>query len=165
MCNINNSGENGTSRTPSPTARAIGTFLQTTRAGYCYRTRTSVHPRGVPLTLIAPAQVIRRAEVRAESPFSTRRRTPVRQAVENGERKTNLDKKEENLPRLRGRFSTLICVNQCKEFSQSRKLKRIHYRFPSFSGLCAHTRVVLNGRCTFRCPYRRYGRARYRSRS
>ena len=35
----------------------------------------------------------------AESPFSTRRCTTVLQAVENGERKTNLNKIEENLPR------------------------------------------------------------------
>ena len=42
--------------------------------------------------------------------------------VENGERKTNLNKNEENLPRLRGRFSTLKCVSQCGVFTQRRML-------------------------------------------
>ena len=46
-----------------------------------------VHTRGVPLTLPAPAQVIRRAEADAESALATRRRTCVRQAVANADRK------------------------------------------------------------------------------
>ena len=79
------------------------------------------HPRVVPLTLPAPAQVIRRAEVRAESPFSTRSRTSVPREVENGERKTNLNQMEKTT-RRGGWFSSLICVYQCEEFSQSRKL-------------------------------------------
>ena len=48
-----------------------------------------VHPRVVPLTLTAPAIAIRRAQVRAELPFATRRRIFIRREVENGDRKTN----------------------------------------------------------------------------
>ena len=105
---------------------------------------------GVPSTLIAPAQVVRRAQVRAESPFSTRRCTKVLQAVENGERKTNSNKKEENLPRFRGRFSTLICVYHARSFHRAESFNGQSIIIHSFSGLCVHTRVVPPGSCARR---------------
>ena len=77
--------------------------------------------RVVRLTLTAPANAVRRAQVRAESPLSIRRRTVVRREVENGDRKTNYNQMEEPV-RERERVSTLICVYQCEEFSQSEML-------------------------------------------
>ena len=76
-----------TMRTISTKRKALTNHLVTTRFPICAEMCVS-SSRVVPLTLTAPAIVIRRARASAESPFSPRSCIYILREGENGERKT-----------------------------------------------------------------------------
>ena len=73
---------------PETSSRVLGVPATPQGEDYEGRLRDWYRPRVVPLTLLAPAIVIRRARTSAESSLATRRRTIVRRVGANGERKT-----------------------------------------------------------------------------
>ena len=97
-----------------------------------------------PLDPNRASPAIRRAQASAESPFSTRSCINILREVENGDRKTNSNKKGENRLRNRRRFSTLDCIWLCGESAQIEKIQRIidPIRFP----ICAASARRLTSR-------------------
>ena len=93
---------------------------------------------------LPPTNAVRRAQASAESPFSIRSCINILREVENGDRKTNSNKKGENRLRNRRRFSTLDCVWLCGESAQIEKIQRIidPIRFP----ICAASARRLTSR-------------------
>ena len=83
-----------------------------------YNAALTDNPRVV-LCPTAPAIAVRCAQVRAESPFSPRRRIYIRREGESGDRKTNYKQKEKPV-RGRERVSTLNAFHNAKSFHRAK---------------------------------------------
>ena len=114
-----------------------------------YNAALTDNPRVVPLTLPAPASAVRRAQVRAEYPLSTRRRTGVRRERENGDRKTNYNQMEKPARVPRTGFNLKWRFIMRRVFTERKALTN-YIIIHSFFGLCVHPRVVSRGSCARR---------------
>ena len=110
--------------------------------------RRCVHPRGVPLTLPAPANAVRRAQASAGSSFAIRSCIYIQREVANGERKTKIQIKRRNPFAFPRAGFNLKCNLLCDEFAQSRKRNRIFNNLFLFSVLC---RIRTSSHTIFSC--------------